>query len=194
MERILFYDEAQPYGWCSNFASVALIIDGQLWPTTEHYYQAMKYAGTPYAEVVRLAHSPMVAKNLTRDPQHPPRADWDAVKDSVMLTAVRAKFRQYAHLADLLLATGDAELVEHATTVGALDFVDLRRFAQAVRAPALVVSAHDDRVVHTDVSFTLAAALTDAAIVSHHHRRVGGHFLQRKVGDVVAEWLMTLAR
>jgi ribA/ribD-fused uncharacterized protein len=113
MERILFYDEAQPYGWCSNFASVALIIDGQLWPTTEHYYQAMKYAGTPYAEVVRLAHSPMVAKNLTRDPQHPPRADWDAVKDSVMLTAVRAKFRQYAHLADLLLATGDAELVEH---------------------------------------------------------------------------------
>jgi pimeloyl-ACP methyl ester carboxylesterase len=88
----------------------------------------------------------------------------------------------------------DAELVEHATTVGGLDFVELRRFAKAVRAPALVVSAHDDRVVHTDVSFTLAAALTDASIVSHHHRRVGGHFLQRKVGDVIADWLMTLAR
>lgn len=113
MNRIQFYDEAQPFGWCSNFASVALVIDGQLWPTTEHYYQAMKYEGTPYAETVRLAHSPMVAKTLTRDPMHPPRADWDQIKDQVMLTAVRAKFRQYPHLCTLLLATGDAELVEH---------------------------------------------------------------------------------
>ncbi len=88
----------------------------------------------------------------------------------------------------------DAELVEHAATVGALDFVDLRRFARAVTAPSLVVSAHDDRVVHNDVSFTLAAALESAALVTHHNRRVGGHFLQRKVGDVVAEWLMTVAR
>ena len=113
MDRILFYDESQPFGWCSNFASCPIHLQGQLWPTTEHYYQAMKYAGTPYAEVVRQAHSPMVAKNLTRDPNHPPRRDWDDVKDAAMLEAVRAKFTQHAHLRELLLATGEAVLVEH---------------------------------------------------------------------------------
>jgi hypothetical protein len=28
--------------------------------------------------------------------------------------------------------------------------------------------------------------------VSHHHRRAGGHFLQRKVGAVIADWLMVV--
>jgi hypothetical protein len=113
MSRIHFYDESDPYGWCSNFASCPIQLDGLIWPTTEHYYQAMKYAGTPYAETVRQAHSPMVSKMLTRDPAHPPRADWDAVKDRVMYDALMAKFTQHAHLRALLLATDDAELVEH---------------------------------------------------------------------------------
>jgi N-glycosidase YbiA len=113
MSRIHFYDESDPYGWCSNFASCPIFLDGLLWPTTEHYYQAMKYAGTPYTEVIRQAYSPMLSKTLTRDPAHPPRADWDAVKDSVMFDAVLAKFTQHAHLRTLLLATGDAELIEH---------------------------------------------------------------------------------
>jgi len=86
----------------------------------------------------------------------------------------------------------DRELVEQAATVGALDFKDLRQWAAAVRAPVLVISAEDDRIVESDVSFTLAAALTGAPLVSHHHRRVGGHFLQRKVGAVIADWLMVV--
>lgn len=113
MQRILFYEESQEYGWCSNFASCPILLNSQLWPTTEHYYQAMKYAGLPYAEIVRQAYSPMVSKVLTRDLQHAPRSDWDDVKDAVMLEAVRAKFMQHSHLRALLLATGDAELVEH---------------------------------------------------------------------------------
>jgi hypothetical protein len=113
MAKIRFYDESDPYGWCSNFASCPIHLDGLLWPTTEHNYQAMKYFGTPYAEVIRQAHSPMVCKTLTRDPAHPPRADWDLIKDRVMYDAVLAKFTQHAHLRALLLATGDAELVEH---------------------------------------------------------------------------------
>ena len=112
MPTIHFYDESHDYGWLSNFASSPIFLDGKLWPTTEHYYQAMKYEGADYAETVRCAHSPMVSKNLTRDPQHPPRADWDTVKDQAMLDALRAKFTQHSHLRTLLLATGDADLVE----------------------------------------------------------------------------------
>ena len=40
-------------------------------------------------------------------------ADWEVVKEDVMRVAVRAKFTQHAALAEMLVATGDAEIVEH---------------------------------------------------------------------------------
>jgi hypothetical protein len=115
MSQILFYEEYKAYGYFSNFASCPIFLKGKLWPTTEHYYQAQKYAGTDYEEAVRQAPSPMNAKDMTRDPQHAPRTNWDAVKDRVMYEALLAKFTQHDHLQKLLLETGDATLVEHTT-------------------------------------------------------------------------------
>jgi len=110
---ILFYEEFLAFGFLSNFASCPILLKGKLWPTTEHYYQAQKYADTETEEIIRQAYSPMTSKELTRLPEYPPRADWDAVKDDVMRTALRAKFTQHDHLKKLLLDTGDALLVEH---------------------------------------------------------------------------------
>ena len=112
MPPIHFYEEFKLNGYLSNFAACPIFLKGQLWPTTEHYYQAQKYAGTAYEEIIRQAPSPMNAKDLTRDPQHPPRPDWDAAKDRVMREALLAKFTQHVHLQTLLLGTGDAMLVE----------------------------------------------------------------------------------
>lgn len=55
------------------------------------------------------------AFNFSQDKGHMDfqREDWDSVKDDVMEKAVRAKFLQHRELADMLLNTGDAELVEH---------------------------------------------------------------------------------
>jgi hypothetical protein len=41
------------------------------------------------------------------------RADWETVKDGIMLAALRAKFTTHADLRRQLLATGAARLVEH---------------------------------------------------------------------------------
>lgn len=112
-DPILFYEEYLAYGFLSNFAACPILLKGQLWPTTEHYYQAQKYAGTAVEEIIRQAYSPMMSKELTRLPQYPARADWDAIKDDVMRSALRAKFAQHDHLRTLLLETGDALLVEH---------------------------------------------------------------------------------
>lgn len=40
------------------------------------------------------------------------REDWEEVKDEVMYEAVLAKFKQHADIRDLLLGTGDAEIIE----------------------------------------------------------------------------------
>lgn len=97
----------------SNFSAHAIVLDGKTWPTTEHYFQAQKFAGTEHAEQIRLAAGPGLAAQMGRNPRRPLRPDWEAVKDDVMRTALRAKFRQHAALRAELLATGEAGLVDH---------------------------------------------------------------------------------
>jgi predicted NAD-dependent protein-ADP-ribosyltransferase YbiA (DUF1768 family) len=91
---IYFYREREkPYGCFSNFSPHSFELDGKHWPTSEHYFQAQKFAGTPHEDTVRLAPRPM----------------------DVMRRAVRAKFDAHADIREILLATGDEELIEETT-------------------------------------------------------------------------------
>ena len=113
MDIIKFYKTTDEYGCFSNFAAYPIEIDGKLWPTSEHYFQAQKFAGTPHEEAIRQASSPMIAAHLGRDRSKGLRSDWEKVKDNIMLKAVRAKFSQHEDIAQILLNTKDALLIEH---------------------------------------------------------------------------------
>ncbi|WP_369184621.1 NADAR family protein [Streptomyces sp. Y1] len=114
---IYFYgaDEV-PYGCFSNFSAHEVVLDGLLWPTSEHYYQAQKFLGTRQAELIRRAGTPLRAAELGRDSSKPLRRDWERVKDDVMRRAVGAKFRAHDDIREILLATGDEEIVEDTST------------------------------------------------------------------------------
>ena len=84
-----------------------------VWRTSEHYFQAQKFVRDEDRLAILQQPSPMIAARIGRDRSRPLRPDWDAVKDEVMRKALRAKFGQHASLRELLLSTGDAELVEH---------------------------------------------------------------------------------
>jgi ribA/ribD-fused uncharacterized protein len=101
------------YDSFSNFSAHPVFLDGQTWPTTEHYFQAQKFAGTAHAELIRLAATPLQAVQMGRDRSRPLRADWELVKEAIMRTVVRAKFTQHQDLRAELLATGDTGLVDH---------------------------------------------------------------------------------
>ena len=115
MKRILFYRVTEPYGAFSNFSPHPVELKGRVWPTSEHYFQAQKFAGSEHEETVRLAKSPMVAARMGRSRERPLRSDWESVKGEIMREVLRAKFAQHASLRSLLVSTGDAELVEHTT-------------------------------------------------------------------------------
>ncbi len=112
-EVINFYYLGEAYGQFSNFASYPIELDGRTWPTSEHYFQAQKFVGTEHQEDIRSEESPMKAAQMGRDRSRPLRSDWDAVKDDVMRAAVHAKFTQHEQLAQMLIETGDATIVEH---------------------------------------------------------------------------------
>lgn len=60
-----------------------------------------------------MCKTPSEAANMGRSRKLPLRRDWESVKDHVMLEAVRAKFSQHDELKNILLSTGDAELIEY---------------------------------------------------------------------------------
>lgn len=56
-EVIRFYRQGDEFGEFSNFAAFPIKLDGKTWPTTEHYFQAQKFAGTEHAEAIRKTKS-----------------------------------------------------------------------------------------------------------------------------------------
>lgn len=111
---IYFYGAQNPYGCFSNFSAHGIELNGQWWPTTEHYFQAQKFAGTEHAEAVRRAATPKQAAALGRDRKRPLRPDWETVKDDVMRRAVLKKFQTHQEIQEILLATGDEPIIENA--------------------------------------------------------------------------------
>ncbi len=111
---IYFYAQTDPYAEFSNFAPFGVEMEGTYWHTVEHYFQAMKFHDTAYRERIRSASKPKDAKALGMTRHLPIRPDWDAVKDAIMYAAVSRKFRTHPAPRDLLLATGEARIVENA--------------------------------------------------------------------------------
>jgi ribA/ribD-fused uncharacterized protein len=112
---IYFYAAREtPYGCFSNFSAHGFQLDGLWWPTSEHYFQAQKFAGTPRSDQIRQARSPKIAASMGRSRQHPLRPDWEQVKDTIMLQGVLKKFETHADIRAILLGTGDDEIIENA--------------------------------------------------------------------------------
>jgi hypothetical protein len=130
---IHFYNPCNTYGEFSNFYVRPIIVGGKEWPTSEHFFQAMKSNDPDVQEHVRAIKTPGEAKRYGHTIQLYP--EWersvevapqlagplrdehglvvDKFKDYFMFQALTAKFTQHVDLGQLLLTTGDARLVEH---------------------------------------------------------------------------------
>ena len=113
-ERIEFYRaNEKPYGAFSNLFPRAIQFEDREFATAEHAYQA----GKPRRDVVRewilSAPTPrlvaMAAHGLYTWDIEP---NWSKIKFDRMRDVLRAKFTQHDDLRELLLSTGDAQLVE----------------------------------------------------------------------------------
>ena len=113
-EEIKFYHSDQKWGEFANYSNHAIFIDGKIWPTVEHFYQAQKFHGTEYEEFIRIQPTPMLAKQRAHEILEKfPALDWDKKKETIMYMGLEAKFTQHPELASLLLSTNNKELIEH---------------------------------------------------------------------------------
>lgn len=114
LPTIYFYAQTDAYSEFSNFAPYGVAMNGLWWRTVEHYFQAMKFHDTAYREKIRLSNKPKDAKALGMTRKILLRADWEDVKDQIMLDAVRCKFKTHDAPRDSLLGTKQANIVENA--------------------------------------------------------------------------------
>ncbi len=110
-EPLYFYTKSMPFWGLSNFAPPGIEVDGVYWDTIEHYFQAQKFGDLALRERIRRAATPKDARELGQSRRYPLRADWDSVREEVMLFALRLKFNVPSARA-LLLSTGERELIE----------------------------------------------------------------------------------
>jgi N-glycosidase YbiA len=118
---LYFYANGRPFYEFTNFWTCfpQIVIAGESWSTSEHYYQAQKFpvGSAAYKSVQSAATARDVfdlANGTNGTFKSHIRSDWNSISLKVMMTVVRAKFSQNSQLKALLLSTGQATLVENA--------------------------------------------------------------------------------
>jgi hypothetical protein len=85
-----------------------------MYPTAEHLFQAHKFLPhrPDLAEYIRAMPTPRMALQEASRLRPYVRPDWFDVNVGIMDVVLENKFRQHAHLTELLRGTGKRELVE----------------------------------------------------------------------------------
>ena len=108
LETIISFDGK--YAFLSNFFYAPFVYEDNIYPTNEHFFQAMKTLDPEERRKIAEAKTPGVAKRLGRRVQL--REDWEEVKIDIMRLGLSLKFHAHMHLIEKLIETGDADLIE----------------------------------------------------------------------------------
>lgn len=121
--EIRFYRaNEKPYGAFSNLFRCKVVFEGVEYPTSEHAYQAGKAAKPEVRAWLLAAPTPALCALAAHAlPTWDVTPNWAETKLDHMRAVLRAKFEQHPELAVLLADTGDARIVESATTNNAVN-------------------------------------------------------------------------
>jgi ribA/ribD-fused uncharacterized protein len=109
---IRFYSKGEEqWRFLSNFYPATFYYHGVAWPSSEHFYQGMKFSGEVQERVRRLS-TPGETKRFARQNLDLVDPNWNERKVWVMRLALLLKFSQNEELTQRLLATGEETLVE----------------------------------------------------------------------------------
>jgi ribA/ribD-fused uncharacterized protein len=112
-EVVLFHGSDESKGEYRNFSNGSqhpIDMDGEKFPTVEHYFQAMKAREFKDDEIynkILKSKTPKAAKAAGKHVKNFVTEVWDANRDEIMEKAIRAKFVQHPELRKELQATGE---------------------------------------------------------------------------------------
>lgn len=109
---IRFYSRGErQWRFLSNFYTAPFSYNGEIWPTSEHFYQAMKFSDA-VREHIRCLPQPGQAKQWAREHKNLVMPDWEQRQIPTMKLALLLKFSQTERLMQRLLSSGEEILIE----------------------------------------------------------------------------------
>lgn len=109
---IYFYD--QWYDCLNNFSAHAVEIDGVIYPTAEHAYQAAKCMDPAGKAEILACRSPLATKDISNNKHKKAKLrNWDEVKVDVIEQILRAKLEQHSEVKAALIKSGNQEIAEN---------------------------------------------------------------------------------
>lgn len=148
MPAIFVFDPIGKYACLSNFFESVLELDGRIWPTVEHYFQAQKFVSLSEQEAIRSA--PTAAEAKRRAWRHVEiRSDWDKVRDEVMSRGLAAKFAQHQDAQAALLGTWPLPILEDSMIdsywgIGATGAGENRLGKILMKLRGIILNVHDE--------------------------------------------------
>jgi ribA/ribD-fused uncharacterized protein len=108
--RIARTDALEPL---ASYSKHGFDLDGEHWPSVEHYYQAMKFDDEDLRMQIRDAAHPEAAVKLAKKHRRQTRTDWKKIRETIMTRGVYIKCRTHPDVVEALLATGDEKILEN---------------------------------------------------------------------------------
>ncbi|MFK7961047.1 MAG: NADAR family protein [Phycisphaerales bacterium] len=111
MREIQFQRHGAGHAAFSTTSPHSVHIDGEHWPTVEHYVQAHRFlASDIQRQDIQAATCGSEVQRIVVCSQAETRPDWTDVRDGLMYRGLMAKCRQHPGVRDALLATGSCLL------------------------------------------------------------------------------------
>lgn len=117
---VVYLSRRDPTELLGTWSDHNILLDDCLWPTCEHYFQAMQFTSPDDQERVRSAIDATDAERLAKPGllarlirSRRRRDDWPRVRIAFMTRAIYTKCRAWPEVAEHLLQTGESRLVEN---------------------------------------------------------------------------------
>ena len=113
-DETLFFSRYNPEELLGSYAPLSFLLEETVWPTVEHYLQAMQYESLSEQERVRNLSTPDEAHRESKGRWFKKkRKDWDNLRSVYLTRGFYTQCQTYPQVAERLLETGDKRLVEN---------------------------------------------------------------------------------
>ncbi len=87
-------------------------LDGEIWPSVAHYFEAMKFTDVDLRKTICAADTPNAARRVATRNKRRIRDDWNKLRETYMTRGIYRKCRTSKNAAAALLGTGERRIIE----------------------------------------------------------------------------------
>ncbi len=112
-DEVIYLSRSDTDSPLASYALNAFELDGEHWPSAEHYYQGSKFEDKTLRDQIINADTAHLAYKIARKNSQYARQDWKKIRKLIMTRGLYIMFKTHPPAADKLLSTRDIKLIEN---------------------------------------------------------------------------------